>query len=87
MQPDLAPEVIVVGRDEQPILCLDDWFRYAPPAGGCDQWVDGYSAKEQAKAWMRSGSPGVPAEILEALRNVGVEDLESVTAYPEYETP
>lgn len=87
MQPDLTFEVIVIGHGEQPIRCLDDWFTHAPPAGGLNQWVDGYSAKEQAKAWLRSGSPAVPAELLEALRNVGVEDLESVTAYPEHETP
>lgn len=87
VQPGLTPDVIVIGRDEQEIRCLDHWFPHAPPAGGCDQWVDGYSAKEQAKAWMRSGSPAFPAEILEALRYVGVENLESVTAYPEHETP
>lgn len=87
MQGAAKPEVVVIGHDKQPIHCLDDWFPHAPPAGGCDQWVDGYSAKEQAKAWMRHGSPAVPAEILVALRDVGVDDLESVTAYPEHETP
>lgn len=86
-EPDAdTPEVVVLGRDNAPILGIDDWFSHAPPAGGAKQWVDGYSAKEQAKAWMRNGAPTVPAEILAALRDAGVDDLESLIAYPEHET-
>jgi hypothetical protein len=29
--------------------------------------ADGYSAKEQAKAWLRSGSPAVPEELWSTL--------------------
>ena len=87
VNPAGSPTVVVIGRDEKPILSLDDWFVHAPPAGGRKQWVDGYSAKEQAKAWMRDGSPAVPAEILVALEAAGMDDLEALTAYPEHETP
>lgn len=87
MQPSNLPDVSVVGRGRQPILTLDDWFAHAPPAGGCKQWVDGYSAKEQAKAWTRTKSPAVPVEILAALRDADIDDLQSLTAYPEHETP
>lgn len=88
IDPDVvSPEVILVGRDNQQILTMDDWLAHAPPVGGDKQWVDGYSAKEQAKAWLRDGPPAVPAEILDALLDAGVDDLESLTAYPEHETP
>jgi hypothetical protein len=36
--------------------------RAPPPAGGSKQWVDGYSATEQAKAWLRTGVPAIPSE-------------------------
>ena len=39
----------------RPIESLDGWFEHAPPEGGERQWVDGHSAKEQAKAWLRRG--------------------------------
>ncbi len=81
------PKVIIVGRDDEHILSLDDWFAHAPPAGGAKQWVDGYSAKEQAKAWLPDGAPAIPPEILGALTGAGVRDIVPLTAYPEHETP
>lgn len=82
-----VPQVVISGRDSETIGCLDGWYAHARPAGGWRQWVDGHSAKEQANAWLRDGSPAVPAEILAALEEVGVADVLSVTAYPEHETP
>jgi hypothetical protein len=50
------------------ICTVDDWFRLAGPAGGVDQWVDGRSAKELAKAWCgRASGPAVPVELQELL--------------------
>jgi len=50
------------------ICTVDDWFRLAGPAGGADQWVDGRSAKELAKAWCgRASGPAVPVELQELL--------------------
>lgn len=43
-----------------------DWFKFAPPKEGEKHWCDGRSAKELAKAWLRTGEPNVP-EGLEAL--------------------
>ena len=41
--------------------------RLAPPAGGDDQWVEGRSALEAARAWSAST---VPSDVLEVLRRV-----------------
>jgi hypothetical protein len=81
------PHVAIVGRDGKPIKSLRDWFQHAPPAGSRRQWVDGYSAKESAKAWLcRQGHPAVPAEILAALRAAGTSDIQSMIVRPELET-
>lgn len=50
-------------QDGHPICSLDEWFRLAPPARGAIQWKDGRSAKETARAWLRSGIPALPAEL------------------------
>lgn len=50
------------------IYTVEDWFRFAAPAGGEGHWVDGRSAKELAKAWCGKGSgPAVPIELQELL--------------------
>src|SRR5262245_60293951 len=48
------------GPDRHEIRDLDAWLDHAPPENGAAQWRDGYSAKEQAKAWLRAGDPSVP---------------------------
>ena len=50
-------------QDGQPIATVEDWFRLALPARGALRWNDGRSAKETAKAWLRSGVPAVPTEL------------------------
>ena len=54
-------------KNGQPIQSVDDWFRYAPPKGGADQWCDGRSAKEFARAWFESGDLSIPHEFLRIL--------------------
>ncbi|MFZ4580839.1 MAG: DUF6946 family protein, partial [Myxococcota bacterium] len=54
-------QVEVIGR--VPIRDLEDWRRYAGPQRQY-QWKDGHSAKECAKAWLRTGSPQVPQELV-----------------------
>src|SRR3954454_14499625 len=51
------------GPNGEEIVDLDSWFQHAPPEKGLAQWKDGYSAKEQAKAWLRRGSPAMPDEL------------------------
>ena len=54
-------------KNGQPIQSVDDWFSYAPPKGGADQWCDGRSAKEFARAWFEVGDLSIPRELLEVL--------------------
>jgi hypothetical protein len=49
------------------------------------QWRDGYSAKEQAKAWLRPGRPAVPQELWDALGDL-VADVDELYARPEHQT-
>ncbi|MBE0657040.1 MAG: hypothetical protein IH602_05075 [Bryobacteraceae bacterium] len=54
-------------KEGHPIRTLEDWYALAPPKQPVLHWKDGRSAKECAKAWLRSGVPGVPTEILTLL--------------------
>jgi hypothetical protein len=67
-------------KNGQPIQSVDDWFRYAPPKGGADQWCDGRSAKEFARAWFEAGDLSIPHELLEILSShpdTNLAELES----------
>jgi hypothetical protein len=48
-------------------------------------WKDGYSAKEQAKAWLRPGKPAVPVELWSALGELA-DDVDEVYGRPEHAT-
>src|ERR1700694_3925634 len=54
-------------KNGQEIRTVDQWFEFAPPKGGRDQWVDGGSALECARAWCATQGPVVPAELLTLL--------------------
>ena len=82
----MAPTARVFGPDREEIHDLDSWFLHAPPEKGEGQWRDGYSAKEQAKAWLRSGSPAVPPELWEALSRFARGDVDEFYARPEHTT-
>lgn len=56
-----------ITKNGQLIQSVEDWFRYAPPKDGADQWRDGRSAKEFARAWVESGSVSVPDELVALL--------------------
>lgn len=56
-----------ITKNGQLIQSVEDWFRCAPPKGGADQWRDGRSAKEFARAWVESGSVSVPDELVALL--------------------
>jgi hypothetical protein len=82
----MAPTVRLFGRDREEIHDLDSWFAHAPPEKGMAQWRDGYSAKEQAKAWLRSGSPAVPEELWSTLEPLVAGEVDEVYARPEHTT-
>jgi hypothetical protein len=71
--------------DRCEIVDLDSWFVHAPPEKGLAQWKDGYSAKEQAKAWLRVGQPRMPDELHSAVSHF-VPDADEVHGRPEHQT-
>lgn len=67
------------------VRSVEEWFKAAPPQKGLDQWKDGKSAKELAKAWFPyPGSPQMPPRLKQLLesheltRHVSIEK-----AFPE----
>lgn len=74
------------GPDREEICDLHSWFRHAPPEKRERDWRDGYSAKEQAKAWLRSGSPAVPDELWSALAPLAGAEVDEVYGRPEHIT-
>jgi hypothetical protein len=81
----LTPSVSIVGVDGVDIRTLDAWLDHAGPEKGLAQWRDGYSAKEQAKVWLATGGPAVPAEWWDAIGPFA-GDADAVIAWPEHET-
>jgi hypothetical protein len=55
--------------DKRALHSVQDWFDACPPKGGLDQWKDGYSAKESAKAWFREQHLSLPREIASLLES------------------
>jgi hypothetical protein len=65
------------------ISSLDDWAARAGPKSR-DQWVDGRSAKEVARAWLDGGGCELPPEVGNALaNNPTFGPVESWVAEPE----
>lgn len=81
----LLPKVRLFGTDGEEIRDLQSWLAHAPPEKGEAQWKDGYSAKEQAKVWLRPGHPAVPEEHWNALAPL-VGGIDEIFARPEYRT-
>jgi len=71
--------------DREEIVDLDSWFEHAPPEKGLPQWKDGYSAKEQARAWLRLGRPSMPGELYSAVAHFA-PDADEVYGRPEHQT-
>jgi len=53
-------------KDKREIKTIDEWYNIAPPKNKA-HWVEGRSAYECAKAWLRTGKPVIPAEIINIL--------------------
>jgi hypothetical protein len=82
----MQPAVRLFGTDRAEIEDLDGWLQHAPPEKGEAQWRDGYSAKEQAKAWLRGGSPAMPEELWAALSDLFEGEADEIYARPEHKT-
>ncbi|WP_269522400.1 DUF6946 family protein [Coraliomargarita parva] len=73
-------------KDGQAIVTIEDWEKYAPPAGKASQWKDGRSAKECAQAWTSANMKGrlLPPEIHKTLSTIeGFDQVLTWTAAPE----
>lgn len=81
----MKPTVRLFGVDKVEIDSKDSWLLHAPPEKGEDQWKDGYSAKEQAKAWLRPGRPEVPDEWWAAISDLAGE-VDEIHGRPEHQT-
>jgi hypothetical protein len=79
----MSPPVRLFAPDQVEIVDLDSWFRHAPPEKRDVQWRDGYSAKEQAKAWLRAGAPAVPDELWSA---IAPGEVDEIYGRPEHRT-
>lgn len=82
----MPPAVRLFGPDGVEIVNLDSWFLHAPPEKGLAQWKDGYSAKEQAKAWLRPGSPAMPEELWSAICGFVDGEVDEFDGRPEHTT-
>jgi hypothetical protein len=82
----MSPPARLFGPDRVEIVDLDSWFEHAPPEKGPVGWRDGYSAKEQAKAWLRSGAPTVPEELWSAIADLAPGGVDEVYGRPEHRT-
>src|SRR5438477_9193074 len=82
---EMLPRVRLFGVDKVEIDALRAWLDHAPPEKGEAQWKDGYSAKEQAKAWLRPGTPAVPEEWWAAVSGIA-GSAEEIYARPEHRT-
>lgn len=82
----IVPPVRLFGTDKEEIFDPAGWLQHAPPEKGKAQWKDGYSAKEQAKAWLRPGSPAVPEEVWSVLGEFVDGEAEAIHGRPEHQT-
>jgi hypothetical protein len=82
----MPPVARLFGPDKTEIVDTESWFLHAPPEGGTAKWRDGYSAKEQAKAWSRSGSLAVPDELWSAMSDLVLGGADEIYARPEHVT-
>ena len=55
-----------ISKDKNILSALQDWECLAPPKRA-DQWKDGRSAKEAARAWLEGGGVHLPPEVASAL--------------------
>src|SRR6266566_7023263 len=92
---DQLPEVRLFGGPAEPggapraITTIEQWFDYAPPRGGREQWVPLRSAYELARAWC-GGQAGIAAPepfVRMLTAHPLLDDLQLSAGYAEHRTP
>lgn len=78
-----------LSKGQSKIESVEEWFRFSPPKKGINQWKDGRSAKELAKAWCdRKDSPSPPVEFVRLLSPlINMDQLEEADGWPEHVVP
>jgi hypothetical protein len=76
-----------VEKNGTPITSLEDWRRLAPPKS-LDQWVEGRSAFELARAWCGPHGPALPEELRVLFEaSAATRGLTIETVHPEHRIP
>lgn len=74
------------GPDKAEITDLESWYEHAGPERREIQWRAGYSAMEQARAWLRTGAPAVPDELWAAVEPHAPAGIDEMYGRPEHKT-
>ena len=78
---------MTISKKGATILTLEDWQRLGGPKK-TEQWVDGRSAKEAARAWLEAAPGRMPAEVVAALeRHPAFGSVIDWAAEPEVRLP
>jgi len=78
---------MTISKNGAALLTLEDWQRLGGPKKA-EQWVDGRSAKEAARAWLEAEPGRMPAEVVAALeRHPAFGSVIDWAAEPEVRLP
>ena len=71
---------------------MEQWFQFAPPQKGIEQWRNSRSAKELARAWFPDtvpmpGNVKIPIELRQLLESEEFSDFQFDRGEPELESP
>lgn len=76
--------MILYSPNGQTITTLEEWLQYAPPKKREEHWKDYRSAKENARAWLRTGEPAMPQELAALMESrPETREFDYSTGYPE----
>ena len=79
---------MTIHKANNQITTLADWHKFAPPKQKDIHWVDGRSAKEVARAWLKEAPERMPSEVLAVLEeHPAFGPVVSWSAEPEAKLP
>ena len=81
-----------ISKGNQIIRSMEEWFKYASPQKGINQWKNSRSAKELSRAWLPDTVPmpgdvtRIPFELQQLLETNGIGDFSLEHGEPEFES-